>query len=75
MVPAQDAYVETFMKNTKYSFIPVRDEESKRGNLKAIGAPTNYLLDKNGNIVFSNFRIDESNERALELMISELLDK
>ncbi len=75
MVPAQDAYVETFMKNTKYSFIPVRDEESKRGNLKAIGAPTNYLLDKNGNIVFSNFRIDESNERTLELMISELLDK
>jgi thiol-disulfide isomerase/thioredoxin len=75
MAPEQDAYVETFMKNTKYSFIPVRDEETKRGNLKAIGAPTNYLLDKNGNIVFSNFRIDESNQRTLELMISELLDK
>jgi hypothetical protein len=75
MVTTQDAYVETFMKKTKYSFIPVRDEETKRGNLKAIGAPTNYLLDKNGNIVFSNFRIDESNQRTLELMISELLDK
>jgi thiol-disulfide isomerase/thioredoxin len=71
----QDPYVAPFMKQSGYSFTPVRDERDKRGNLKAIGAPTNYLIDKEGNIVFSNFRTDEHNHRTLELMINELLDK
>ncbi|WP_295125292.1 redoxin domain-containing protein [uncultured Chitinophaga sp.] len=71
----QDPYVVPFMTQSGYSFNPVRDEPEKRGNLKAIGAPTNYLIDKEGNIVFSNFRTDEHNHRTLELMISELLDK
>jgi thiol-disulfide isomerase/thioredoxin len=75
VVHEQDPYVVPFMKQSGYSFIPVRDEPEKRGNLTARGAPTNYLIDKNGNIVFSNFRTDEHNERTLELMIKELLDK
>lgn len=75
IVHEQDPYVVPFMKQSGYSFTPVRDEPEKRGNLTARGAPTNYLIDKNGNIVFSNFRTDEHNERTLELMIKELLDK
>lgn len=75
MVLDQDPYVVPFMKQSGYSFTPIRDEADKRGNLVAVGAPTNYLIDKEGNIVFRNFRTDERNERTLELMISELLDK
>lgn len=75
IVHEQDPYVVPFMEQSGYSFTPVRDEPEKRGNLTARGAPTNYLIDKNGNIVFSNFRTDEHNERTLELMIQELLDK
>lgn len=71
----QDPYVVPFLQQSGYSFTPVRDEPEKRGNLIARGAPTNYLLDKDGNIVFSNFRTDEHNHRTLELMINELLDK
>lgn len=71
----QDPYVVPFMNQSGYSFTPVRDEPEKRGNLIARGAPTNYLIDKEGNIVFSNFRTDGHNQRTLELMINELLDK
>ncbi|MGE7774200.1 redoxin domain-containing protein [Chitinophaga sp. NPDC101104] len=71
----QDPYVVPFINQSGYSFTPVRDEPTKRGNLVARGAPTNYLIDKEGNIVFSNFRTDEHNHRTLELMINELLDK
>ena len=75
IVHEQDPYVVPFVKNSGYSFVPVRDEPEKRGNLTARGAPTNYLLDKEGNIIFKNFMIHGDNERMLELMISELLDK
>lgn len=75
VAPEQDAYVVPFMKQSGYSFVPVKDEPEKRGNLVSRGQPTNYLLDKEGNIVFANFRTDERNERTLELMIKELLDK
>ena len=75
MVHEQDPYVVPFMKQSGYSFTPVRDEPEKRGNLPARGAPTNYLIDKKGNIIFANFRTDRDNERTLELMIRELLEK
>ncbi len=75
IVPEQDDYVIPFMKSSGYSFIPLKDEEDKRGNLIAIGAPTNYLLDQNGRIIFKNFRTDSNNERVLELMISETIER
>ncbi|HRR48507.1 MAG TPA: redoxin family protein [Bacteroidales bacterium] len=74
IAPEQDEYVVPFVKSSGYSFIPLKDEPDKRGNLTAVGAPTNYLIDQNGRIVFKNFRIDADNERMLELMINELLD-
>jgi tetratricopeptide (TPR) repeat protein len=74
IAPEQDEYVVPFVKSSGYSFIPLKDEPEKRGNLAARGAPTNYLLDREGNIVFKNFRTDDRNERTLELMIQALLD-
>ncbi|OFY44377.1 MAG: hypothetical protein A2X18_01875 [Bacteroidetes bacterium GWF2_40_14] len=71
----QDEYVVPFMKSSGYSFIPLKDEEEKRGNLVAPGAPTNYLLDQNGRIIFKNFRTDDNNERVLEIMIEEILER
>jgi hypothetical protein len=63
------------MKSSGYSFIPLKDEEDKRGNLVAPGAPTNYLIDGSGRIIFKNFRTDSDNERVLELMISETIER
>ena len=76
IVPAQDEYVLPFLKNSGYSFIPLREvKDRKKGNLDNRGlAPVNFLLDKQGNVIFSWFRTDGSNERTLELMISELLE-
>jgi len=74
IAPEQDEYVVPFVKSSGYSFFPLKDEPEKRGNLEARGAPTNYLLDREGNIVFKNFRTDDNNERTLELMIQSLLD-
>jgi len=69
--PEQDEYVVPFMKSSGYTFIPLKGENDKQGNLVARGAPTNYLLDVNGRIIFKNFRTDANNERTLELMIKE----
>ena len=72
--PIQDAYVLPFMKGTGYSFIPLRatsDWAQEKYGVR--GEPTNFLIDKEGNIVFANFRIDQDNEQTLELMIRSLL--
>jgi hypothetical protein len=62
------------LKNTHYSFIPLRGTRefaAKYYNVQ--GEPENFLIDKNGKIIFQDFRIDSSNERTLEMMISSLL--
>jgi len=74
--PDQDDYVLPFMQGTKYSFIPLRgnaDWAQKTYNVR--GEPTNFLIDGEGRIVFSNFTINGDNEHMLELMISSLLAK
>jgi len=74
--PKQDAYVPPFMRNTKYSFIPLRGSpEFALKNYGVVGEPENFLIDKDGKIIFRNFRIDNTNHRTLELMISSLLQK
>ncbi len=75
IVPEQDEYVAPFIKSSGYSFIPLKGENDKQGNLIARGAPTNYLLDQDGRIIFKNFRTDNRNERSLELMIKEVLER
>ncbi len=71
----QDEYVIPFMNASGYSFIPLRDDPKwDKGNLNnRNAAPVNFLIDKEGRIVFSNFRTNEANEKTLELMISSLL--
>ena len=75
IVKEQDEYVVPFMKASTYSFTPLKGENDKQGNLVAVGAPTNYLLDQDGRIMYKNFRVDGSNEEMLELMISELMNR
>lgn len=72
--PSQNEYVLPFLKQSGYSFTPLRDDLKRgKGTLDAQGFPTNYLLDQKGRIVFSNFRIDAENEKTLERMIRETL--
>ncbi|WP_429377422.1 redoxin domain-containing protein [Mucilaginibacter sp. UYCu711] len=74
VLPEQDPYVIPMLKNTKYSFIPLRGSREFAAKYYGVdGEPTNFLIDKTGKIIFSDFRIDNSNQRTLELMISSLL--
>jgi thiol-disulfide isomerase/thioredoxin len=76
VLPSQDGFVIPFMKNTKYSFIPVRGTfPFVEKNFGAKGAPANFLIDNDGKIIFKDFRIDKTNHRTLELMIASLLEK
>ena len=74
--PEQDDYVVPFMKGTKYSFIPLRGTSEWAADVyKVRGEPTNFLIDQNGNIVYSNFMINVNNQRMLELMINSLVER
>lgn len=74
-IPEQDGYVVPFVNGTKYTFTPLRTEKDWSEKTYGVrGYPTNFLIDKQGKIIFTNFMIhDERNERMLELMISSLL--
>ena len=70
----QDPYVLPSIKSKGYTFIPLKEEDRDKGNLDNTGsAPVNFLIDKKGRVIFSNFRIHENNTDMLELMISDLL--
>lgn len=73
--PLQDEAVVPFLKESGYTFTALHDSQKRvKGNLDDNNSePTNFLIDQKGRIVFSNFRIDENNEKTLELMIKELL--
>lgn len=76
VTPAQDGFVMPFLKNRKFSFIPLRGSQSfARENYGAYGAPVNFVIDKDGMIIFKGFTIGNRNVRTLELMISSLLEK
>ncbi|HEY9256615.1 redoxin domain-containing protein [Chitinophaga sp.] len=76
IVADQDEYVVPFIKTSGYSFTPLRDVEANRHNLPVRGAPTNYLIDQNGRIIFSNFMIQNHDaELMLQDMIQLLLEQ
>ncbi|TWF38972.1 thiol-disulfide isomerase/thioredoxin [Chitinophaga polysaccharea] len=76
VAPDQDEYVVPFMKGTGYSFTPLRADGDWAAKVyKVRGEPTNFLIDQNGQLVFTDFRIDGSNERTLELMIGSVLKR
>jgi len=72
---SQDPYVLPFMKSSGYSFTPLRDGDA--GAQKAYhvrGEPTNFVIDRDGRIIFSNFMIQNPKAvRMLELMIGSVL--
>jgi hypothetical protein len=64
------------MRGTKFSFTPLRGNgEWAKQVYHVRGAPTNFLIDREGRIVYSDFMIDANNERMLELMINSVLAK
>lgn len=73
--PKQSEYVIPFVKGSGYSFIPLEDvKDRNKGNMDNRGlAPMNFMIDKEGRLVFSDFRTDAGNEDELEMMISMLL--
>ncbi|WP_212001739.1 redoxin domain-containing protein [Chitinophaga sp. HK235] len=72
--PEQDPYVIPLMKNSKYSFIPLRGTSAFAEKYYGVnGEPENFVIDKEGKIIFRKFRTDHTNHRTLELMISSLL--
>lgn len=77
ITPNQNDYVVPFIKQSGYSFIPLEDYPDRiKGNLdNGGGAPTNFLIDRKGNVVFSHFRTDANNMEVLEEMISSLLKR
>jgi peroxiredoxin len=73
----QDPYVLPFMKSSGYTFTPLRDDfDQVQKDYKVRVEPTNFLIDKNGRIVYSKFRIDDQkSQEMLETMIGTLLAK
>lgn len=76
IVREQDEYVVPFHNSSGFSFTPLAEQKGRdKGNLDNEGAaPTNFLIDQNGRIIFSNFFIHAENESHLKMMIDLLLD-
>ena len=76
IVAEQDDYVIPFHNSSGFSFTPLADIKGRdKGNLENYGAaPTNFLIDKMGRIIFSDFRTGAENETHLKMMIDLLLD-
>lgn len=76
IVSKQNDYVLPFLKGSGYSFTPLEDVKGRaKGNLDNRGlAPINFLIDREGRVIFSFFRTSENNQDELELMIRTLLN-
>jgi thiol-disulfide isomerase/thioredoxin len=76
VMPAQDALVLPYMNGMRFGFIPVHGSEDWAG--KAYGArgyPSNYLIDRQGRIVYKPGVIrDADARRTLELQIEAVLE-
>ena len=72
----QDPYVESFMRKTGFSFIPLQDVGEKISKAYGVrGYPTNFIIDPAGKIIYTGFMISNpKDERMLELMIRSVLD-
>lgn len=77
IVSDQNDYVLPFIKSSGYSFVALEDVEGReKGNLDNRGAaPMNFIIDKQGKLLFSGFMINGNNEDELELMIKTALQK
>lgn len=75
VVPGQDPYVLPFMRSSGYSFTPLRDKDQMAQKAYHVrGEPSNFLIDRDGRIIFSDFMIQSPKaQRMLELMIGSLV--
>ncbi len=74
VMPAQNDYVLPFMKGTGYTFTPLKGEwKWAKEKFGVRGAPSNFIIDREGNIIYSDFMIDGENTRMLELMLESLI--
>jgi hypothetical protein len=73
--PGQDPYVLPFMHSSGYSFTPLRDRDAAMQKAYHVnGEPSNYLIDREGHIIFSDFMIQSPKaQRMLELMIGSMV--
>jgi thiol-disulfide isomerase/thioredoxin len=72
----QDAFVPSFMEKTRFSFIALKGTEAVTGSkgYKVKGYPSNFLIDRTGRIVYSNFAVhDAADEQTLQRMLELLL--
>jgi len=77
-IPKQDDYVRPFMAGTKDSFTPLRGTEEVTGQTgyAVRGYPANFLIDRDGRVVYRDFRAhDEESNLGLQRMIESLLDR
>lgn len=72
-VRKQDDYVLPFMEGTKYSFTPLKGGEIDKA-YGVRGYPSNFLIDRDGRLIFSNFGATNPQEEiVLQRMIEALL--
>ena len=71
----QDPWVLPLLKGHNWTFTPLRGgHKFAKEAYNVRGSPTNFLIDQNGKIVYTNFTIENTeSERLLELMIESLL--
>jgi hypothetical protein len=66
------------MAGTRYSFTPLRGTEAVTGpdGYAVRGYPANFLIDRDGRVVYRDFRAhDEESNLVLQRMIESLLDR
>lgn len=63
------------MQSSGYSFTPLRDKDQMAEKAYNVsGEPSNFLIDRDGRIIFSGFMIQSPKaQRMLELMIGSLV--
>lgn len=74
VVPEEEEFVLPFMKGNDYGFLPLKSNwDWAKKTYNVIEAPTNFLIDAQGRIIFRPQVHDAESQRTLELEIESLL--
>ena len=67
----QNEYVLPFLEKTKYSFIPLEEQDGRnKGTLdNGHSAPVNFIINKDGRIIFSRFKVEADTVDELKTML------
>jgi thiol-disulfide isomerase/thioredoxin/Flp pilus assembly protein TadD len=74
VVRDQDSYVLPLVERKKYTFTPLKGTDEVTGaehGFNAKGAPTNFIIDRDGRIVYHGFMIDDPHG---ELMVQRMIE-